>query len=498
MTLYLKYRPQIIDELDLEGVRDALTAIIGSDNIPHAFLFSGPKGTGKTSAARILAKIINCEEKDRPCNKCIQCISITNGTNMDVIELDAASNRGIDDIRSLKENIMLAPASANKKIYIIDEAHMLTTEASNAFLKTLEEPPAHVLFILATTNPEKLPDTVISRLTRVDFTKATAKDIARQLARVVTGEKLKVEEKVISIIAKKADGSFRDAVKILESMTLNSKEIKESDIEKFLHSNEKEVISFFEVLRNGDTQKVLELVEKITADGTSIKLFTTELMEVIHQSLLAKVKGEEDLLQKYEMEEIIQLSKLITGAMGESSFSSIPQLSLEIALVKFTKTNSRVEEKVDNGNESKPVENEKEEVEKRVEPKVEAKKSEAKIVGSPISNENWLQILQLVRAKNTSIEALLRAAEPIGVNEKTFTIGVYYQFHKEKLEVLTNKKILEDVVCEIVADKDMKVDFLLTERKSQKRETPAVNQTPESLTTKVDEDIISAAKEIFG
>src|SRR5260221_3257151 len=197
MTLYLKYRPQIIDELDLTQVRDTLKKIIASGEIPHGFLFSGPKGTGKTSSARILAKVINCENLPaggEPCNNCEACLSIIKGTNIDVIELDAASNRGIDDVRSLKETIMLAPSASKKKGYIIDEAHMLTTEAANALLKTLEEPPAHVIFILATTNPEKLPGTVRSRLVNVAFQKASHEEIKRQISRVAKGEKLKIEE----------------------------------------------------------------------------------------------------------------------------------------------------------------------------------------------------------------------------------------------------------------------------------------------------------------
>ncbi|MBU2036468.1 DNA polymerase III subunit gamma/tau, partial [Patescibacteria group bacterium] len=167
-TYYLKYRPQTIEQLDIKEIRESLSKILKSGKIPHAFLFSGPKGTGKTSAARILAKIVNCEKpkvKGVPCNKCDQCKSITNGNNIDVIELDAASNRGIDDIRALREAVKLSAAKAQKKVYIIDEAHMLTLEASNALLKTLEEPPSHVIFILATTNPEKLIGTIRSRTT---------------------------------------------------------------------------------------------------------------------------------------------------------------------------------------------------------------------------------------------------------------------------------------------------------------------------------------------
>src|SRR3990172_2330415 len=186
MTLYLPSRSQTLDELDSESVRESLKKILSKKDIPHAYLFSGPRGTGKTSAARILAKVINCDPPSlklrkgiEPCNKCDQCISITKGDNLDVIELDAASHRGIDDIRALRDAVKLAPARAKMKIYIIDEAHMLTLEASNALLKTLEEPPTHVMFILATTNPEKLIGTIRSRVTTVIFKKGNTEELVR-------------------------------------------------------------------------------------------------------------------------------------------------------------------------------------------------------------------------------------------------------------------------------------------------------------------------------
>jgi DNA polymerase-3 subunit gamma/tau len=208
MAYYLKYRSRKLKELDLKSVRDALTEIVLSENIPHAFLFSGPKGTGKTSAARIIAKVINCENRKKssvePCNKCEQCKLIDSGGNIDVIELDAASNRGIDDIRTLRDAVKLSPAQAKSKVYVIDEAHMLTTEASNALLKTLEEPPEHVYFILATTNSEKLIGTIRSRTTEIKFRKAEPEELLRSLKRVVKGEKIKVEDEALMMIAKAA------------------------------------------------------------------------------------------------------------------------------------------------------------------------------------------------------------------------------------------------------------------------------------------------------
>src|SRR3990167_2836421 len=240
MTFYLKYRPQKIAELDLQKVRENLARILGSGNTPHAFLFSGPRGAGKTSAARIVAKAINCEHNNPspitrhpspigdPCNECATCVAITNGSSLDVIEIDAASNRGVDDIRSLREGVKLATAGAKKKVYIIDEAHMLTNEASNALLKTLEEPPAHVTFILATTNPEKLIETIRSRATNIAFRKANDEEVITSLGRIVKGEKIKIGKGELALVAKAADGSFRDGAKLLEQLTSEQRKFDET------------------------------------------------------------------------------------------------------------------------------------------------------------------------------------------------------------------------------------------------------------------------------
>src|SRR5215469_4743338 len=199
MVFYRKYRPQHISDLDSASVRQTLYAVL-QKNIPHAFLFTGPKGLGKTSTARIVAKVVNCEKRKKgetePCNICSQCVSIASGTNVDVLEIDAASNRGIDEIRELKEKIRLAPVLAIQKVYIIDEVHMLTTEAFNALLKTLEEPPEHAMFILCTTEAHKVPETIVSRCFQIMFKPATDQEIARSLERVAKGENLKIEKDV--------------------------------------------------------------------------------------------------------------------------------------------------------------------------------------------------------------------------------------------------------------------------------------------------------------
>ena len=214
-VFHLKYRPQKLSELDSEAVREMLGKILSNKEVPQVFLFAGPKGSGKTSAARIVAKAVNClHPKDgEPCGECKNCKAIAQGSSMDIMELDAASNRGIDDVRILKEKTYLMPTHLQKKVFIIDEVHMMTKEAFNALLKLLEEPPAHTIFILCTTDPEKIPETVLSRLIRVDFKKGMVEEMKESLGRVIKGEKLAVEDKVVEMIIARSEGSFRNAQK---------------------------------------------------------------------------------------------------------------------------------------------------------------------------------------------------------------------------------------------------------------------------------------------
>lgn len=313
MTLYLKYRGQTINEIDITSVRESLTNILKSGSIPHTFLFAGPKGTGKTSLARILAKAINCDSKNPPCNKCEQCVSITNGTNIDVIEMDAASNRGIDDVRALRDIVKLAPASAKAKVYIIDEAHMLTAEASNALLKTLEEPPSHVYFILATTNPEKLIATIKSRTTLVQFTKATDEEVERALKRVVEGEKIKISKEDVGKIVKIAKGSFRDAVKSLEQYTHDASFLKTT-------SSDVGVSDFIDILLKKDQPTSLNAIKGITDYGD----FTDQVLETLHERLI-----------KTPSHELVQLIELLLESREVAKLSPIEELPLEIAIIKW-------------------------------------------------------------------------------------------------------------------------------------------------------------------
>lgn len=326
-TFYLKYRPQSIDDLDIEDVRNSLAKIVSKGNIPHAFLFAGPKGTGKTSAARILAKVINCDPPsnkasvNRPCNKCEQCLSIANGNNIDVIEMDAASNRGIDDIRVLRDAVKLTPAKSKAKIYIIDEAHMLTVEASNALLKTLEEPPSHVYFILATTNPEKLIGTIISRTTVINFRKANKQEIKRSLKRIVKAESIKLKDEDLDFIIKSSKGSFRDAVKLLERVAAEGSE--------FLKKENIGFENLVELIEKKEKNKIFEELKNTEESGLSSVYLIESLLEILRLKLVGETET------KLRKGEIIHLIELLIFAIDQIKISPIEQLPLELALYKW-------------------------------------------------------------------------------------------------------------------------------------------------------------------
>lgn len=459
MTLYLKYRPRTIDELDQASVREKIKALALNRDIPHGFLLQGPKGTGKTSAARLLAKIVNCEHLSKdgePCNRCSQCISINSAQNLDVIELDAASNRGIDDIRSLRQEVLLSPSEAKKKVYIFDEAHMLTAEAANAFLKTLEEPPPHVIFILATTDPEKLPSTIRSRLTNINFKKATADEIKRQLSRVAKAEKIKLDDQVIKLIAQKADGSFRDAIKILEDLALDNPEITSEKVATYFSGeNNANAESFVQLLLAKEQAEALALVNQLNEADTPIKPFIDAAILGLRNNLLK---------DGYD-QSLLELINLLIEARSRLVQSPIESLPLEIAILKWCKKKAQ-----------------------KSEPSQELSLPPVK----KLNTVTWSKIMAELRTKNASVESLLRAAKPRGFHDQNLEIDVYYRFHKERLEVGENMLLVESVARDILGQK-IKLIYRLSTR--QQNET---KPDQSGLTAAKDNDIISAAKEIFG
>ncbi len=517
MTFYLKYRPQKIEELDVAEVRESLSKIVSSRKIPHALLFSGPKGTGKTSAARIIAKIVNCENKKTPCDRCYQCTSIIKGENLDVVELDAASHRGIDDVRMLKDAVKLAPAKAKKKVYIIDEAHMLTLEASNALLKTLEEPPEHVIFILATTNPDKLVETIRSRTININFKKAANEEVVRSLSRVVKGEKIKVEKEALNLIAKAANGSFRDGTKILEQLITEKKSLKIENLEEYLFQTKVlNVEELLDILAKRDTKKAIEGIEEVIKNGGSMENLVEAVLNRLQKGILAKVGvGEEDL-KDFSQEDLILLVQLFSRANNELKGAVIEQLPVEIAVIEWCEDlgqsqSARLDLNSPSGvagtsparshsggpvpsEQASTVDSTSQGLAQTINPNAR-ESAPTQVNLKEINEEVWKMILAKIKPINTSIEALLRASKPLGFDGKVLTLGVFYRFHKERLEDGRNRKILEDVVNAVMGT-PVKVVCTLTE--------PPIKKVVEEVTTTAvltegeDKDIIKIAEEIFG
>lgn len=428
---YRKYRPQTWSDLDNQQIRETLGRAVMDNNWSHAYLLLGSRGTGKTTTARLIAKTINCTDRkkgEEPCNKCDSCKAITAGSALDVIEIDAASNTGVDDIRDLREKVKLAPTSSSHKVYIIDEVHMLSTSAFNALLKTLEEPPEHVVFILATTDPQKLPDTIISRCLVYDFGKASESEIKNKLEKIAAKEKIDISAKVLDQIVKNAAGSHRDAQKILEQTTSSSANI---DLE---HPDALNLIKF---LTKHDRDQALKEVKKYVDANGKIKDLISEMIANLRDSLLS------DKPEITKTDAIALIKKLIEAAtlLRDSPIQSLP---VELVIVEWCDENAPQEK-----------------ITEEVKPKI----AEPVFVDGPQEIlAKWNEIVAATKPHNHSLNAFLRAAHPIKLDGDDLTIEVYYKFHKEKLEENKNLDILEAVISDIIGKK-LKVKFILSEAK---------------------------------
>ncbi len=466
MAFYLTYRPQKIADLDLPEIRDGLARVLAKKNPPHAYLFTGPRGAGKTSAARILAKSFNCLKNKGvgdPCGKCAVCQEIAAGSFIDLIEIDGASNRGIDDVRSLKENIRLVPGKGRAKVYIIDEVHMLTTEAFNALLKTLEEPPVHAYFILCTTEPEKVPETIASRCVEFHFRKAKPAEIENSLKKVIKGEGLVIDPEALGLLARSVDGSFRDAQKVLDQLS-STKEIGLKEIRAALgqgsgFSGE----ALIHYLAEGTLAETLTKIGELVEEGVSFRQFSKDVLEALRALLLQKVgvgKHSELAAVRLEIGEVKQLLRLFSIASREVKGSLIEQLPLEIAVVEWFQSRDQshnVGEQVSvTANEPNREKSSQSQLKKSASP--EPVKSVQQPSGNGKRNghltleavvERWDDLLEEVRPMNHSVSALLRACRPKMVDGEMLTLEVFYPFHKERLETEKCREIIETAASSI-------------------------------------------------
>ena len=504
-VFYRKWRPQILTEVvGQEQVTQTLLNALASERVSHAYLFCGPRGTGKTSTGRILAKAVNCltnHGKGEPCNACQICQSITEGRALDVIEVDAASNTGVDDIRSLREKVNYAPNQARYKVYIIDEVHMLSTSASNALLKTLEEPPPHAIFVLATTEAHKLLPTIMSRCQRFDFRRISQADMVAKLDQICSAEGIHIVPEALRLVARAATGSLRDAENLLQQMTTYyGTEIELQQVQNILGITgdwrSKELVRH---IINNDISAGITTINSVNHDGLDLRQFNRELVAYLRALLLIKtgsgeyidftaedIKDLKELATKASLPQVLTAVKLFGQLnLDLDSYSTLP---LELALVDCTLPAT----------------------EKREEPaaQVEAKQPEKKITDSPVTPpapappqeaaatpeppaapepvatkpataatadstdnlppqdnvtepapaepgseierlvQNWRQVIKQAPGGigRTPAAALLRSATPKAIEDNTIVLSFKYPVHKENMEKIDNQKIAEKII----------------------------------------------------
>lgn len=456
LTLYRKYRPQSFFEVAGETeIMRTLRNSLKENRMTHAYLFSGPRGVGKTTTARLIAKGLNCITNgvtDTPCNSCKNCKAIENGTFFDLIEIDAASNRGIDEIRNLKEKVNYKPVEGRKKVYIIDEVHMLTKEAFNALLKTLEEPPEFVMFILATTEPERILDTILSRCQRYDFLPLTLEEISKKINEIAEKENIKIDSRSIEIIYEKSGGSMRDAISIFEKLiSYNYGEIitfEKSEKALGIISHNK-IIEFSSMLVAEGIDSVFKFIDNLWNDGINVEDFFKEYCNYLKKKIIT---------EKNDLEKNSKIIETVYDILFKFKYEEDKRMIGYLAVIKILKGNM---EKVSNVIYEQPA----------------LAKSTENVNLPGIKKDadffikNWKSILNSAKERKISLYAFLSMARPVAIEKNRLIVEFPHEnsFHKNSMEKAENLNLFREVLREISGEA-VDVKFEISGERRQKND----------------------------
>jgi len=504
VSFYRKWRPQSFEELiGQERVTRTLQNAIRTGRVVHAYLFAGHRGTGKTTTARILAKALNCAQGPTPTpdNTCPNCQAIAGGHSLDVIEIDAASNRGIEEIRELRDRIRLAPTEGRKKIYIIDEAHMLTTEAANALLKTLEEPPEHAVLVLVTTEPHRLPPTILSRCQRFDFRRVSQREIIARLRHIAETEGFAIEDAALTLIATAADGSVRDAESILDQLGAFAEgPISAQDVQAVLGILAEEVsLRLAASVLARDAPAALELVGQVINEGKDVRQVMRTLLDHFRDLLVLRPGGAGEVIDTTErrlqalreqaqtttVEEILRALNVLSAADAEARWSPQPRLALEIALIRLCRPEmdptleglrtriSALEQRLGTAAAAAPpAPTSRESAPAKPSPKGPLNATtpavvavvapppglehEAPLAASTVVIEDvrrsWARILEEVKRTKMFCHALLIEGVPLGIEGDYLVVGLRagYNFHLDHLHRPENRSVVEGAIARVL------------------------------------------------
>jgi DNA polymerase-3 subunit gamma/tau len=526
MSFYHKYRPQKFSDLyGQDHVKKTLTNALQKGSVGHAYLFSGPRGVGKTTVARLLAKALNCENSSgdfEPCNSCQSCSDITKDKSLDVIEIDAASNRGIDEIRELREKIRFAPTNAKHKIYIIDEVHMLTKEAFNALLKTLEEPPKHAVFVMATTELHKIPATILSRVQQFDFRRARVDDIEEYLKKIALLEKIDIDDKAMRLVSISGQGSYRDATSILDQIASISGRITLANVQETIGlAEEKTVIDFINFIAEKNCQNTLLIINELFMEGYDLLEFNKNIIEYLRKMLIYKANTEllknaeltdeqkksiMEISKKFTKNDLLALINMFIEAGNNIKNSNLPQLPLEMVVMEYVDDQHSVISFQPSANTQQPKANSEKQI---ANSEQQTANSERPIANQETENINrevkflddislkasWPKVLSEIGEHNRSLYFILKESEPMRIENGRLVLGIKFQLYQERI---TNKKNYNELnrAIENAYGQKYPLDFLVDENILPSK----IVDNNQSETEKIEnpKGVLKDALELFG